>query len=135
MVVFTFHASWDAGVKSLTWDEADDYCRGRGQKMVSLDTLEKANKYIKVLTSANKPYVWTGGRLEGVHTLTWPSGVRETVVRGRYPWSTSGLHGPQPDGGGQDKCVAVLNIAFYKDGAKLHDIGCSHRKPVICESL
>jgi hypothetical protein len=134
MVVFSFHASWETGVKKLTWHEAERYCSNRGQKMVSLDTVEKARKFLGLLTKSGKPYFWTGGRLDGgIHRVTWPSGASDSVVRGRYPWSSSGLHGPQPDGGGAEQCVAVLNIAFYKDGAKLHDIGCDHKKPVVCE--
>ena len=47
--------------------------------------------------------------------------------------SINGVHGPQPDGGDKERCIAALNISFYNDGAKLHDIGCEHRKPVVCE--
>ena len=47
--------------------------------------------------------------------------------------SVHGVHGPQPDGGDREECIAALNITFYKDGARLHDIGCDHRKPVLCE--
>ena len=39
----------------------------------------------------------------------------------------------QPDGGLSETCIAALNIDFYPDGAKLHDVGCEHRKPVLCE--
>ena len=131
---FAYHASWETGARQLTWDQAKDYCTKRGQRMVSLDTTEKARQFLDVLASSGKPYFWTGGRLENnARVLIWPNGVKEDVRRGRFPWSTSGLHGPQPDGGGTDECVAALDISFYKDGAKLHDVGCSHKKPVICE--
>ena len=33
-----------------------------------------------------------------------------------------------------EECIGVLNVFFYPDGAKLHDIGCQHRKPVLCET-
>ena len=39
----------------------------------------------------------------------------------------------QPDGGLSETCIAALDISFYPDGAKLHDVGCEHRKPVLCE--
>ena len=40
----------------------------------------------------------------------------------------------QPDGGLSETCIAALNnIDYYPDGAKLHDVGCEHRKPVLCE--
>ena len=32
-----------------------------------------------------------------------------------------------------ETCIADLDISFYPDGAKLHDVGCEHRKPVLCE--
>ena len=44
-----------------------------------------------------------------------------------------GVNSAQPDGGASEKCIAALNISFYPDGAKLHDVGCEHRKPVLCE--
>ena len=50
-----------------------------------------------------------------------------------YRRSVNGVHGPQPDGGDREECIAALNIRFYNDGARLHDIGCDHRKPVVCE--
>ena len=36
-------------------------------------------------------------------------------------------------GNEDEECIGVLNVFFYPDGAKLHDIGCLHRKPVLCE--
>ena len=50
-----------------------------------------------------------------------------------YPRSVHGVNSAQPDGGASEKCIAALNISFYPDGAKLHDVGCEHRKPVLCE--
>ena len=48
---------------------------------------------------------------------------------------------PQPDnreqrklGGEDEACIAILNN-FYGDGLKWHDVGCSHKKPIICEEI
>ena len=55
------------------------------------------------------------------------------VRPGAWPWSRNGFRGPQPDGGNSEVCVAVLNVDFYPDGAKFHDVTCDHMKPTICE--
>lgn len=66
-------------------------------------------------------------------TLTWENGRREGISRGRFPWSTGGSRGSQPDGGpGSENCLAILNNV-YNDRVKFHDVGCSHRKPTVCE--
>ena len=66
-------------------------------------------------------------------TLTWENGRREGISRGRFPWSTGGSRGPQPDGGpGSENCLAILNNV-YNDRVKFHDVGCSHTKPTVCE--
>ena len=78
--------------------------------------------------------LWTGGRLsQDKRTVSWESGVQELVTRGLHPWSPQGLRGPQPDGEGAEHCVAILNNV-YNDGVKLHDVGCDHDKPTICEN-
>ena len=65
-------------------------------------------------------------------TLIWENGRREGISRGRHPWSFGGSRGPQPDGQGSEDCLAILNNV-YNDGVKFHDVGCSHRKPTVCE--
>eukprot|EP00088_Acartia_fossae_P064888 TRINITY_DN79936_c0_g1_i1.p1 TRINITY_DN79936_c0_g1~~TRINITY_DN79936_c0_g1_i1.p1 ORF type:complete len:153 (-),score=18.93 TRINITY_DN79936_c0_g1_i1:84-542(-) len=132
-------ASWERGENSLTWSEAERWCQNRGLRMVSLDTISKAHEYLNILSRENRPYFWTGGfkivasGTRSGEVVRWPSGASFPVHRGGFPWSNRGLHGPQPDGGDQELCIAALNIDFYPDGPHLHDIGCSHRKPVICE--
>jgi hypothetical protein len=68
------------------------------------------------------------------NTLQWANGRTESIVPGRFPWSSTGIKGqPQPDGGSQETCLAVLNNV-YNDGVKFHDVSCPHRKPTICEA-
>ena len=58
-------------------------------------------------------FIWTGGRLSGdKQRLSWANGVVESVVRGRHPWSHTGLRGPQPDGRGSEHCLAILNNLY-----------------------
>jgi len=65
--------------------------------------------------------------------VSWASGASTRVGRGKYPWSVSGIRGPQPDGGDREECIMAVNISFWKDGSRLHDMGCDHREPVLCE--
>merc|ERR1711915_1138078 len=68
-----YHASWETGARQLTWDQAKDYRSRRGQRMVSLDSQEKARQFLDILTASGKPYFWTGGRLENnARVLIWP---------------------------------------------------------------
>merc|ERR1712112_430796 len=139
LLAASYHASWDTNQGKMTWHEARDYCASRGEQIISLDTAEKARRYLDILTASGRDYFWTGGKLNNVgkldgRTLVWPSGVSQTVQRGVFPWSVHGLIGSQPDGLDED-CVAALNIKFYSDGARLHDITCDHKKPVLCEKI
>ena len=70
-------------------------------------------------------------------TLTWENGRREGISKGRFPWSTQGQRGRQPDGPGgssfgSENCLAILNNV-YNDRVKFHDVGCEHTKPTVCE--
>ena len=54
-------------------------------------------------------------------TLSWENGRSERIIRGRFPWSTEGLRGPQPDGGqGSELCLAILNNVYNDRYARSH---------------
>ena len=54
-------------------------------------------------------------------TLSWENGRSEWIIRGRFPWSTEGLRGPQPDGGqGSELCLAILNNVYNDRYARWH---------------
>merc|ERR1711935_954006 len=110
------------------------YCLSRGGRIISLDTREKIEHFLGVVSGPiGSSYFWTGGMLSEDKTkVHWDNGNIGAVVRGKHPWSFGGLRGPQPDGIGSEDCVAVLNN-FYNDGAKFHDVGCEHQKGTICE--
>merc|ERR1719452_54205 len=126
-------ASWDEGAGEMTWHEAESWCSSKNRRMVSVDSSSKAQDVLSILTRSGRSFFWTGGFKSFGDSVRWPNGASTTPNRGSYPWSQHGVKGPQPDGGDSEKCIAALNIDFYPDGSKLHDIGCSHRKPVLCE--
>jgi len=103
-------------------------------RIVSLDNIQKAQHFLDLVERNNVPYFWAGGQISSdKRTLTWENGGREGISRGRFPWSTGGSRGPQPDGGPvSENCLAILNNV-YNDRVKFHDVGCSHTKPTVCE--
>jgi len=103
-------------------------------KMVSLDSSDKREHFMRQVAIDNSPYFWAGGRISSnKRTLTWNNGRSQSISRGSHPWSFTGSRGAQPDGQGSENCLAVLNN-FYNDGVKFHDVGCSHTKPTVCEA-
>jgi len=128
--------TWRTGQNGFSHSAARSFCRSRGMRIVSLDSISKATHFMDLLERDNAPYFWAGGRTSSDKgTLSWENGRSERIIRGRFPWSTEGLRGPQPDGGqGSELCLAILNNV-YNDRVKFHDVGCSHRKPTICEQI
>jgi len=126
--------SWREGRNGFSHGAARSYCRGRGMRIVSLDNLQKAQHFLDLVERNNVPYFWAGGQISSdKRTLTWENGRREGISRGRFPWSTQGSRGRQPDGGfGSENCLAILNNV-YNDRVKFHDVGCEHTKPTVCE--
>merc|ERR1711970_750816 len=119
---------------SFSWDSARNYCSSRGMRMVSLDTTAKRDHFMQQVAADGSPYFWAGGRLSGdKRSVRWENGRSEGISKGRHPWSFTGSRGAQPDGQGSEHCLAILNN-FYNDGVKFHDVGCSHRKPTVCEA-
>jgi len=144
--IVTFFDTSD-GCNKFTGQEADDFCKSKGGRAVSLDSNEKALAMMDLLRQRAQRYMWTGGRIDhNVGVVTWPSGAREGYNRGQRFWSHTGgkkkdpncteqiCEGePQPDNrDGNEICIGVLNN-FYADGIKWHDVSCHHRKPTICE--
>jgi len=125
--------TWRTGQNSFDWRSGVSFCQTQGMRLVSLDTSQKMEHFLGLLKTDRAPYFWSGGQVSrDSRTVSWQSGRTEPIARGQHPWSFTGRTGPQPDGG--ETCVAVLNNT-YRDGVKLHDVACHHRKPVICEQL
>jgi len=113
----------------FTWGQANQRCRSRGQKLISLDSLQKSQAVVNDIGKDRVEFIWTSGRRTG-NGWRWANG------RGVEPfnWSSTGLEGrAQPDNReGNENCLAVLNN-FYQDGIVWHDVACHHEKPFICE--
>jgi len=126
--------SWREGRNSFSHSAARSYCAQRGMRIVSLDSRDKAEHFMRQVAADGSPYFWAGGRISSdKRTLTWENGRSEGIRRGQHPWSFTGSRGAQPDGRGSEHCLAILNN-FYNDGVKFHDVGCSHTKPTVCEA-
>ena len=113
----TFLLSWkEEGRPFFNWQEARDYCREAGMRMVSLDSEAKREHFLGLTATEGLQYFWTGGRLSANKArLSWENGASEAISRGVHPWSFGGLRGAQPDGQGSENCLAVLNN-FYNVG-------------------
>eukprot|EP00096_Caligus_rogercresseyi_P015503 TRINITY_DN7931_c0_g1_i1.p1 TRINITY_DN7931_c0_g1~~TRINITY_DN7931_c0_g1_i1.p1 ORF type:complete len:191 (-),score=31.90 TRINITY_DN7931_c0_g1_i1:81-653(-) len=129
------------GCKSFTGEEADAYCVANGGHAISIDTTAKGNFVVELMAKYAQRYIWTSGRVDHANQLVrWASGASEGYQRGTRFWSHTGGSSktqdiPQPDNrDGNEVCLGVLNN-FYADGIKWHDVGCSHKKPTICEYL
>ncbi|CAG0886338.1 unnamed protein product, partial [Darwinula stevensoni] len=142
----------------VDWLDARNICRRHCMDLVSLESPQE-NVYIQnKIRDGNQPYIWTSGRkcdFQGcdrpdlqptiINGWFWSgSGVKMFPSNQRFPgtWShTGGGNRPQPDNressdgsgfGEEESCLAVLNN-FYRDGIVWHDVGCSHKKPFVCE--
>merc|ERR1712055_60370 len=123
--------TWRNGRNNFDWSSGVSYCKSQGMKLISLDSKEKTENFLRLVATDRAPYFWAGGQVSrDSRTLTWQNGKTEPISKGEHPWSFTGRTGAQPDGG--ETCLAVLN-SVYRDGVKFHDVACSHRKPVVCE--
>ena len=124
--------SWDFGVRDLSWQAAQQWCRSKGMKAISLESDEKAGKFFKLVQDRREEYFWTGGEVDETRrVVSWPGAAASPYRQGVFPFSRIGRLGPQPDGG--ERCLAVLNNTYNDGLARFHDVACHHTKPVICE--
>lgn len=125
--------SWREGCTSFSSGEGANFCRSVGMRPISLDTPQKENHFLGLVSRERQKYFWTGGNVNHGRnpSIRWASGRTTTSNK----WSnTGGANRPQPDNReGNESCLAVLNN-FYNDGVKFHDVSCHHRKPIICEA-
>ena len=103
--------TWRNHRNNFDWNGGVQYCRSKGMKLISLDTKEKSEHFLRLVATDRAPYFWAGGRLSrDGRSLSWQNGKTESVSRGQHPWSFTGRTGPQPDGG--EVCLAVLNNVY-----------------------
>ena len=103
--------TWRNHRNNFDWSGGVQYCRSKGMKMISLDSKEKSEHFLRLVATDRAPYFWAGGKLSrDGRSLSWQNGRTESVARGQHPWSFTGRTGPQPDGG--EICLAVLNNVY-----------------------
>ena len=127
-----YHYSWrHDGGRKYSGRGAQVYCSRLGPRWqpVSVETQQESHWLNGVVSSERQQYIWTSG-FRSRSAWRWASGS----VVAPLNWSpTGGFRRPQPDNReGHENCLAVLNN-FYRDGIRWHDVGCNHRKPVVCE--
>ena len=103
--------TWRQHRNNFDWAGGVQFCNSQGMKLISLDTKEKSEHFLRLVATDRAPYFWAGGRLSrDGRSLSWQNGKTESVRRGQHPWSFTGRTGPQPDGG--EICLAVLNSVY-----------------------
>ena len=126
-----YYVQWkNRHATKYTWSQAKASCEQIGMKMISMDNPSTRDFFLNMLERDRYDYFWAGAKISGGRSLVWENGHRESISKGRYPWSDRGATGPQPEGNGQ--CLAILNNV-YNDRVKYHDVACHHTKPTICE--
>ncbi|KAK3867648.1 hypothetical protein Pcinc_026905 [Petrolisthes cinctipes] len=128
-----YHYSWlhDGGTK-YDWVGARHYCKGLGQGWypVGISTYQENQAIKQIIQYTKLKNIWTGGYKKSYNGWMWSNREPFHIT----DWSRTGHSGrPQPDNDEDDEnCLAILNN-YYQDGVSWHDVGCGHRKPVICE--
>ena len=107
----SYDLTWRNHRNNFDWNGGRQYCKSQGMKMISLDSKEKSEHFLRLVAQDRAPYFWAGGKLSrDSRTLSWENGKTEAVARGQHPWSFTGRTGPQPDGG--EVCLAILNSVY-----------------------
>ena len=55
--------TWREGRNGFSHSAARSYCRGRGMRIVSLDSIQKAQHFLDLVESDGAPYFWAGGQI------------------------------------------------------------------------
>ena len=59
----SYIVSWREGRNGFTHSAARSYCRGRGMRIISLDSIQKARHFLDLVESDRAPYFWAGGQI------------------------------------------------------------------------
>ena len=106
--------TWRQHRNNFDWRGGVQFCKSQGMKLISMDSKEKSEHFLRLVATDRAPYFWAGGQISrDSRTLTWQNGNTERIARGQHPWSFTGRTGPQPDGG--EVCLAVLNSVYRSD--------------------
>ncbi|KAL7647465.1 UNVERIFIED_CONTAM: hypothetical protein RMT77_001061 [Armadillidium vulgare] len=130
-----YHFSWLYAGPNAKWEwpGAVSYCRSLGREWAPISITSRAENDLAVnaISRGRVDYIWTGGHIRNGR-WNWLHGDPFVDIGA---WSrTGGFRRPQPDNReGNESCLSILNHIYPGDTITWHDVGCSHRKPTICE--
>nr|XP_055033506.1 lymphocyte antigen 75-like [Misgurnus anguillicaudatus] len=108
-----------SGTKSLTWTQAQSYCRVYYYDLSSLDSREEIAALSAISTSTLfilNPFIWVGLRLISANNWQWSNGANSSFII----WAPG-----EPNEPGGDICAA------YKNGS-LYDFPCTDSYSYYC---
>ena len=74
--------TWRNRRNNFDWAGGVSYCRSQGMKLVSLDTKEKAEHFLRLVATDRAPYFWAGGRVSSdSRSISWQNGASQGVTR------------------------------------------------------
>ncbi|XP_026062977.1 C-type mannose receptor 2-like [Carassius auratus] len=102
--------------ESMTWQEAQSYCKARFIDLATADTMNDVNRLVNTVDPGYSGSVWIGLHAETEYRWVWSMG--DSVISQDSMW-----HPGQPNGDGE--CVMSLNGSWY-------DESCSTVLPFVC---
>jgi len=124
--------SSELGFPDATWYDAYSYCQRAGLQLASLDSKYKNDFVINYLRKTYSKYAWFGLHKDNYE---WRFVNGRPLEYLNY-WGRGLNRQAQPDSReGEENCVAFLNGVFEDNQVSWHDIGCSHKKPFVCEAV
>ena len=85
-----FWVSWRSCPMEFRADQITDLCASGGMRPVSLDSVPLAQEFMNLCGQENQKWFWSGGRINGQTTISWPNGVTQSVSLFRDLFSHTG---------------------------------------------
>ena len=61
--------TWRTGQNSFDWRSGVSFCQSQGMRLVSLDSSQKTDHFLGLLTTDRAPYFWAGGQVRAQLSL------------------------------------------------------------------
>ena len=75
--------TWRQHRNNFDWRGGVQFCKSQGMKLISLDSKEKSEHFLRLVATDRAPYFWAGGQVSrDSRTLTWQNGKTERISRG-----------------------------------------------------
>uniref|UniRef100_A0A672Q0G4 C-type lectin domain-containing protein n=1 Tax=Sinocyclocheilus grahami TaxID=75366 RepID=A0A672Q0G4_SINGR len=102
--------------ESMTWQDAQSYCRARFTDLATADTMKDVNSLVNIVDPGYSGSVWIGLHTGTEHRWLWSMG--EGTISNYSIWNPG-----EPSGDGE--CVRSFNGSWY-------DESCSTVFPFVC---